>query len=222
MISFCIEICKIVIEINCNRELSKKYCAKYLCDIKPEISITVSNNRKHKSEILEIQYLVTEALASRGVLLMHGSAISVDGNAYIFIAPSGTGKSTHTALWRQSFGERALMINDDKPFIKVNSNGECLVYGSPWDGKHRLSSNIGAPLKAICCLNRGVNNQIDKITVKEALPTILTQIYNSEDYISESHILSTLDIVTSNTKIYELSCNMEIDAAKIAYEGMNA
>lgn len=221
MIEFCIEVCKIPIGISCHKESTKNLCSKYLCNSNPEIIISIGENSKFENEPLELHYLVTEELASRGILLIHGSAISMDGEAYIFTASSGTGKSTHAALWRQVFGNRVVMINDDKPYIKVNSNGECLVYGSPWDGKHRLSSNIGVPLKSICCLDRGAKNNISEITIKEVLPNLLKQIYHSENLSNESHILSTLNVIASNTKLYRLSCNMKIEAAKVAYEGMN-
>ena len=86
-------------------------------------------------------------------ILFHGSAVAVDGIGYLFTAKSGTGKSTHTRLWRELFGERAVMLNDDKPLIKVSENG-IIVYGTPWDGKHRLSTNTFVPLKGICFMSK--------------------------------------------------------------------
>lgn len=56
----------------------------------------------------------TQLLKFRGILL-HSSCVVVDGAAYAFSADSGTGKSTHTALWLKHFGNRAYMLNDDKP-----------------------------------------------------------------------------------------------------------
>ncbi len=220
MVSFCIKVCEIVIEVNCFKESTKRICSKYLCDSKPEISITIGETRRFETEFLELHYLITEKLASRGIMLIHGSAISMDGEAYIFIAPSGTGKSTHTALWRELFGDRVVMINDDKPYIKVNPNGECLVYGSPWDGKHKLSTNISVPLKAICCLNRGTENTIKEITIKEALPNLLKQSYQSDNAQRESDILTTLNTIALNTKFYSLNCNTQVEAATISYNGM--
>ena len=78
----------------------------------------------------------------------------MDGQAVLFTAKSGTGKSTHTKLWRDLFGERAVMVNDDKPLLRILKDG-VLVCGTPWDGKHRLSTNCALPLKAICILERG-------------------------------------------------------------------
>ena len=83
----------------------------------------------------------------------------MDGAAYLFTAPSGTGKSTHTRLWREVFGDRVWMINDDKPMLRISEN-LVTAYGTPWNGKHHISRNASAPLKAIVQLNRGKENII--------------------------------------------------------------
>ena len=66
----------------------------------------------------------------------------------MFTAPSGTGKSTHARLWREAFGERVVMINDDKPLLLVRPEG-VTVYGTPFRGKHGLGGDRSAPLRAI-------------------------------------------------------------------------
>ena len=89
---------------------------------------------------------IAEEMMDYNRILIHGSALSMDQNGYLFIAPSGTGKSTHAALWRKVFKERVVMINDDKPLVYVNQN-DIRVYGTPWDGKHHLSTNTSVQLK---------------------------------------------------------------------------
>ncbi|WP_455057428.1 hypothetical protein [Jutongia sp.] len=96
-------------------------------------------------ETLAVYRKIAEWMPMHDTLLFHGSVIAVDGKAYLFTAKSGTGKSTHTRLWREYFGERAVMINDDKPLLKITQDG-VYAYGTPWNGKHRLSTNISAPL----------------------------------------------------------------------------
>ena len=95
-------------------------------------------------ETLAIYRQLAEKLAERNVLLFHGSALAMDGEAYLFAARSGTGKSTHARLWREAFGERVVMINDDKPLLQVGEEG-VRVFGTPWNGKHRLGNNASAP-----------------------------------------------------------------------------
>ena len=85
-----------------------------------------------------IHALLAEKLTEYDVLLLHGSALCMDGEAVIFTANSGTGKSTHSRLWRELFGDQVWMINDDKPLLRIGEESTC-VFGSPWEGKHHLS-----------------------------------------------------------------------------------
>ena len=99
-------------------------------------------------------------MISYDTILFHGSVIAVDGIGYLFTAKSGTGKSTHTRLWREYFGDRAAMVNDDKPLLKI-TDSSVIAYGTPYNGKHRLGTNISVPLKAICILTRAADNHIE-------------------------------------------------------------
>lgn len=69
-------------------------------------------------ETLAVYRKIVTRLVFSDILLIHGSAIAVDGKAYLFTAPSGTGKSTHTRMCREYFKDRAVMVNDDKPLNK--------------------------------------------------------------------------------------------------------
>lgn len=170
-------------------------------------------------ETLAVYRKIAEVLLQEDCLLFHGSAVAVDGSVYLFTAKSGTGKSTHTRLWRTLFGSRAVMVNDDKPLLKVMDKG-VMVYGTPWDGKHRLSSNIAVPLKAICILERSQINHIKPISRKEALPVMIQQTYRPSDTEKLAKTMKLVDRLMSGAAIYRLGCNMELEAARIAYEGM--
>ena len=167
-------------------------------------------------EWLAIYRKLSDYLLEKDVLLFHGSAVAVDGEVYLFTAPSGTGKSTHARLWREMLGDRVLMVNDDKPLLKISEDG-VTVYGTPWDGKHRLSTNIALPLKALCLLNRGEENRIRRVTADEALPTLLRQAYRSE---ALDRILPLVTRLSDAVPIYELYCNMSPEAAEVSWRGM--
>lgn len=170
-------------------------------------------------ETLAVYRKIALALLDKNTLLFHGSAIAVDGEAYLFTAKSGTGKSTHTALWRQKFGSRAMMVNDDKPLLKMENN-TVTVYGTPWDGKHRLSTNTSVPLKAICILERAPENHIEKITLKEALPMLVQQSYRPNDPQAMVKTLSLIAQLGQSVSLHRLGCNMNPDAADVSYAGM--
>ena len=163
-----------------------------------------------------VHSLLAEKLTEYGVLLMHGSALCMDGQAYVFTARSGTGKSTHARLWRETFGERVWMINDDKPLLRIGEDGVA-VYGSPWDGKHHLSRNAGAELKAVVCLRRGRENRIEAIGGAEAFPVVLSQCYRSPDPVCEARILELERRLLDRAEFYRLDCNTRPEAALVAW-----
>lgn len=171
-------------------------------------------------ETLAVYRKIADCLLSCDTLLFHGSVIAVDGEGYLFTAKSGTGKSTHTRLWREYFGERAVMVNDDKPLLHITDSG-VTAYGTPWDGKHRLSTNIAVPLKGICILTRNAKNHIEPVEPHAVYPLIVQQTNRSLSADGMKHTLSLIDRMLHVVPVYRLCCNMDIEAARVAYEGMN-
>lgn len=171
-------------------------------------------------ETLAVYRRIAEHFTHLGILLFHGSVIAVDGAGYLFTAKSGTGKSTHTRLWREQFGQRAVMVNDDKPLLRITEEG-VFAYGTPWDGKHRLSSNTFVPLKAICVLTRSENNYIDEIVPMQAYQMLLQQAYRPVDKDSMVQTLKLIDMLMKKTRFYKLGCNQNPEAAMVAFQGMN-
>ena len=211
----------------------------YLAEQEPDFTVTVTAQeiarmretairediREHKPvqeysdgylETLAAYRNICEKMVDYDTILMHGSVVAVDGVAYLFTAKSGTGKSTHTRLWREVFGERAVMVNDDKPLLKLTDDG-VLACGTPWDGKHHLSTNVCLPLKAICILERGEENQIHPISAQEALPMVFQQTHRPKNL---GKYLEIIDKLTQRVSFYRLKCNQSPEAAKVAYEGM--
>ena len=187
-------------------------------DIKEGIEIREFSNEY--LETIAVYRKICRCLLEKDILLFHGSVISVDGVGYLFTAKSGTGKSTHTKFWREYFKDRAVMINDDKPLLEIKE-GNVNVYGTPWDGKHRLSTNTCVPLKAICILNRGNENRIYKIDKKDAYAMLLQQVNRPVgDALAMTKTLNLVDELSESVDFYSMYCTMNIDAARVAYEGM--
>lgn len=148
-------------------------------------------------------------------LLMHGSAISINGKGYIFTALSGTGKSTHTALLRELHSENAIMINDDKPFLHILDK-EVYVCGSPWMGKHGLGNNIQAQLGGIFFLRRSETNELRRISPEEALCLLVGQCHRPAEPIRMMNTLDMLEKILNNVPLYDFGCNMDISAAELS------
>lgn len=171
-------------------------------------------------ETLAVYRKLAQALAEEDILLMHGSVVAVDGQAYLFTAKSGTGKTTHTRLWLRQFGSRALVVNGDKPLLHITSEG-VTVYGTPWDGKEHLSTNTACPLRAVCILTRSETNHIRRVSKQEALPMLCQQTHRPGDSAAVAKMLALVDRLGSMVPMYRLGCNMEPEAARVAYRGMN-
>ena len=229
------------IEIESHYPEVHRLCEAYRVEDKPELKVSVSmedlkagwqriEEQIHNGEIAQqehsLAYLeivriykkISEYMPFWDTFMLHGSAIAVDGHCYVFSAKSGTGKSTHSRLWRDLLGNHAVMVNDDKPLIKIQENGIGIVYGTPWDGKHRLSSNTAVPLKSICLLERSEKNWIHEIDEREAFPMLLQQVYRP--YTIEA-MEKTIELVQRmKVRFYRLGCNMDISAADLSYNKM--
>jgi hypothetical protein len=238
MIKGCYRIADVVIEIRSIYGYVHQMCRDYRVDVQiPDIIIeTTKEDIIYERAILENlgdngyrddfieTFVVHRKLATQllkfNILLFHGSAVAVDGEVYIFTAKSGTGKSTHTRLWRQKFGDRAVMVNDDKPMLRVHDT-KVDVCGTPWNGKHHLDTNIELPLKSICIIRRSLENHIDRISVNDALPVLWEQSYRPSDASDLGKMLELLGEIVEHVPIYVLGCNMNPEAADVAWNGMN-
>ena len=239
------KIADMIVRVESMYEDVHDYCRDYVCEeTSPDIDIVITPDdllyERKKSEaeaaisprafqggtdgLLEELAVYRKMAEAFPILcdtfLFHGSAIAADGNGYLFTASSGTGKSTHTALWRKHLGDRAKMVNDDKPLIRVTKDG-AFVYGTPWNGKHRLGSNIRVPLKGLCILSRGEKNEIKRIERKDAFPMLLQQAYRPSDIKALDKTVKLLSQLTENVALFRLKCNMDIEAAEVAFDYMS-
>lgn len=168
------------------------------------------------------QYMGTGGRFSTGLLkfrgfMLHSSAITLDGKAYLFSAPSGTGKSTHTEKWIRLFG--AEYLNDDKPALRL-VDGVWMAYGTPWSGKHDLSKPTGAPLAGIAVLRRGEENTIKRMDPAEALPYLMSQTVYKLSAQQMDALLTLMDELLRCVPIWELYCKNEDEAAYLSHKVM--
>lgn len=170
-------------------------------------------------ETLAVYRKLCERALDFGRVLMHGSAFAFDGQGVLFTAPSGTGKSTHAAYWREVYGDRVQPVNDDKPLLTVNKR-EVLVSGTPWDGKHHLSANITVPLRAIVLLGRGETDKITRLTATAAYPLLLAQTYRPSDPDRLAATLALMDRAIPRLSFYRMSATLSPDAARVACRGI--
>lgn len=149
----------------------------------------------------------------------HCSSIAVDNKAVMFTAKSGTGKSTHRNLWIKNFGDKVTVINDDKPIVR-KIDGKFYVYGTPWQGKENLGSNVRVPAYALCFLSRSETNSIGPMDSLSVVAKMMNQIVRPKDPKLMTKALDLLDGFLQQVTCYDLRVNMEDDAATVAYNGI--
>ena len=243
MAEFKIEIAGQAVQVQSLFESTRDYCRKYLTEREADFALSVSReDLAYEQEVLleearqegirpriftdpflertSVQNKIAEQLLMKNVLMLHGSVVAVDGYGYLFTARCGTGKSTHTRLWRQVFGERAVMVNDDKPFVRIMESG-AWACGSPWSGKHGLDTNITVPLKGICILERGAENRIARISVEEALPMLVHQSYHPANPEMRDKHRTLVTALAEKTALWRMQCNKEPQAAVVSHGAMS-
>ncbi len=220
----------------CHNRL-KKYAEKYLYTgnetpenvMKVEISEDILKMKNEEHSYLsaeECEYIFFGACFAARLLkyngfVLHSSAIAYEGNAYLFSADSGTGKSTHTHFWQDVFGkDNVTYINDDKPAIR-EINGVFHAAGTPFSGKSNLSKNIVVPLKAVCFIHRSEQNEIKRLTPSEAMELLFGQILRPSKPQSINLLFEILDSFFKKVPVYSLGVTYSSDSAKFAYEALN-
>lgn len=171
--------------------------------------------------ILTTRVFYDRLLSDFGGFMLHSSAVVVDNKAYLFSAPSGTGKSTHTEQWLKLFGGRAEILNDDKPAIRF-FNGKPYACGTPWSGKSDLNANRIVPLQGICVLERSAENFIEPLDSGKALFFLMNQTLRPNNADSMDKLLDMLDSIFAQVRIWRMGCNISTTAAEVAYKAMSA
>lgn len=108
-------------------------------------------------EVLQSEKLMAE----KNTVIMHASYIEYKGQAILFTAPSGTGKSTQAELWKNLRGAR--ILNGDRCAIQLRKDG-FYVCGVPFAGSSNICENVTLPLKTIVCLSQAPKTSIERIS----------------------------------------------------------
>ena len=162
---------------------------------------------------------IADFMPEKDCFLMHGAVVAWKNQGYLFTAPSGTGKSTHLALWKKYLGDQAEVINGDKPILKVTED-EVWGYGTPWAGKEQWQVNKKVALKGICFLERGEKNSIQKIDSFSALPFLMRQVYFTDAPQSAGKTMELLDQMLKIVPLYKMKCDISKEAFECSFGAM--
>ena len=231
---FKIKIADLVVEINNKFDFVKKVCKDYIVDenTKSDFSVCVTQEELEKDkktangnfsdgyvESVCVYRNICKKIPDFDAFLLHAAVVKVDDKAYAFTARNKKKKTTHIKLWKELLGEKALIINGDKPIIKI-VDGKPLIYGTPWCGKEGYNINDCAELKSICFIERSDINSIEPFEMQFAVQKIVKQLIIPDNPESVAKLLELLDITLKKVDVWKLKCNMDISAAKMSYKTM--
>lgn len=226
-----VRLAGINISVLSRSDYMERYCRDYLSSGEPLFKVFASEEKikeemqnasepttQNYAEALCIYREIAEKLPLYDRIVFHGAAIEYGAKAYVFTAPSGTGKSTHIGLWKDIFGDKVKIINGDKPILSL-SGGVVTVHGTPYAGKERWQTNTSAPLGGICFLSQGKDNKIGPVKPKDAFTRLYLQTYKPYGKEAMEHTMSIIRALCT-VPCFELSCDISADAVKVSFEAL--
>ena len=223
------KIADLVIEIPTAGGLAPR-CEAYLWKGPEEPNIVIQEEKYRKERYPEgmpyIGYMESGSQFHSKILVfdgfyLHASAVVLEGKAYLFSGHSTAGKSTHTRLWQQVFGEKAVVINDDKPALR-RIDGVWYAYGTPWCGKDGINTNAKAPVAGVCFMKKAQENKIRRLSPLEAMQRVMSQtIYKFPTAEKLDLLVKHLDCFLREIPVYELENRPEPEAALLSHSVMS-
>lgn len=164
-----------------------------------------------------LMVLYALATAASGTVLFHAAVVSHEGKGYMFLGPSGTGKSTHARLWLKYIDGTAL-VNDDNPVVRLADDGIPVVYGSPWSGKTPCYRNVSYPLGGIVLLSQAPYNNIHRLGGIHAYASLVASISGKRwDSRVADGLHATENALASTVPVWHLECLPDEEAAKLCH-----
>ena len=169
-----------------------------------------------KSELVldsALRLMFDLATAGKGTLCIHAAVVSCGGKGYLFLGPSGTGKSTHAQLWLKHI-EGTDLVNDDNPVVR-----DGMVYGSPWSGKTACYRNVSVPIGGIVRLSQAPYNKIRRLSGIEAYVDLAESVGGK---VWDSRIAEGLhqaeNKLASTVPMWHLECPPDEAAARLCHD----
>ena len=153
--------------------------------------------------------------AGKDTLHVHAAVVSCGGKGYLFLGPSGTGKSTHAQLWIKHIGGTEL-VNDDTPVVR-----DGVVYGSPWSGKTPCYRNVSVPIGGIVMLSQAPYNKIRRLSGIEAYVDLAESVGGKiwDSRIAEG-LHQTMNRLAQTIPMWHLECLPDEEAARLCHDSV--
>ncbi len=230
---FRVNLSGIFFNISAQYSETKNYFKPFVSDIGAVLDSLIVSEKlfaklREERDLLEIQasdeyYLlhlvVSNALLAYNRCVFHGTAFLWHEKAWIFTAPSGTGKTTQYRRWRKLYRDEVKIINGDKPILEFKEDHTIMVHPSPWKGKERWGSMLNAPLGGIIYLKQGKENKIECMAPQDAVIPLYKQFLflpEKEEYI---HAVCRMeDTLLRNIPVWKLINKGDLVSAQLTHD----
>lgn len=159
-------------------------------------------------EELSIYRQICQQLIHFDAFVLHAAVIAIDGEAIAFVGKHGAGKSTRLLLWEKAFGNRTIIVNGDKPIIRL-IDGMLYACGTPWNGKENLDNNCMVPLKTLCFVERSSQVQIRRLSANDVTQRIFEHLLLPENVTDLNHLIDLINILIEQIPCFLLKCSIE-------------
>lgn len=221
-----IKIADLNVQIDNRFHYIERQCRAYQSDEAPDFTVAAAPDELEQErqfgsfndgylESICVYRAIARRLPEYDAAVFHAAVVELDGRAFAFTAPSGTGKTTHIRLWQERFGEQMRILNGDKPILRL-LDGVIYAYGTPWRGKENYGCNGRARLDGICRLERGEQNRIVPLAPSALPETLLHQMYLPKDSRAVDRTLSLIEQIALRVPAFSLQCNMKPEAAELS------
>lgn len=169
------------------------------------------------SSLIRIAY--SQSVLRKGAVSLHAAAVSCGGKAYLFMGKSGTGKSTHAALWMK-YIPGCELLNDDNPTIRMVGN-MAMAYGTPWSGKTPCYKQCAFPVGGMVRLRQAPENRFRLCSGSDAFVAIYPGCsVISQDVALRNSLYDTLARLAEVTVVGTLACRPDEEAARLCFHGI--
>lgn len=169
-------------------------------------------------EYTELASKASDILLHSGCCVFHGVAFLWRGRAWIFTAPSGTGKSTQYVLWKMLYGGEISIINGDKPVLEKRRDGSVWVHPSPWTGKEGMGRSESAPLGGIICLQRGENSICRMSAAQAVLPVFGQIMYTPDTEEAVQRACAMAEAILGSAPVWQLTNRGDEASARLTHD----
>ncbi len=168
-----------------------------------------------------IMICYTMATLPLGYLKVHASVTELNGRALVFMGVSGTGKSTHSRLWR-TYIQGATLLNDDEPIVRPMPDGSVRVYGCPWSGSTPCYRNESAEVVAFVRLYQASENKLSKLSGRASFEELFSSCaFMASVPGNQLQVFDNVARVLQVCPVYRLDNRPEEDAVKLSYSLMS-